>query len=87
MNATTVPILITGGMAILARASHGIAPTNAKGGTYGKIILGTFIAGAMLSVLTGRAEELAAMLAWVAAITSVLVNGQSVFAAISKVTR
>lgn len=86
MNDTTIPVLITGGMAVLARAARNVAPTNTRGGTYGKIVLGTFIVGAMLSVLQGEPEKVAAMLAWVAAITSVLVNGNTVFGAISKVT-
>jgi len=86
MNGTTIPVIVTGGMAILARAAQGVSPTNQRGGTYGKIVLGTFVVGAMLSILTGRAEQVATMFAWVAAITSSLVNGQAVFTAISKVT-
>lgn len=86
MNDTTIPVLITGGMALLGRASRNIAPTNSRGGGYGKIILGTFIAGAMLSVLTGEGEHVATVLAWVAALTSILVNGQTTFNALSRIT-
>lgn len=85
MNGTTVPVLLTGGMAVLARAVHGAGPTNTRGGSYGKIILGTFVIGAMLSALQGRIEEVATAIAWVAAITSILVNGQTVFAGVSRI--
>lgn len=85
MNGTTIPVLLTGGMAFIARAAKGAAPTNSRGGGYGKIILGTFVVGAMLSALQGEPERIATMLAWVAAITSVIVNGEVVFAAVSKV--
>lgn len=86
MNDTTIPILLTGGMALLGRASRGIAPTNARGGSYGKIVLGTFVAGAMLSVAQGELLRVTTMIAWCAAITSILVNGQTVFNALGKVT-
>ena len=78
---------MTGGFAILGKLTGGTAIKNERGGTYGKIILGTFVLGAVLSTFQGNAERLAAMLAWVAALTSMLINGQAVFGAVSKVTK
>lgn len=93
MNGTTIPVLLTGGFAILAKIAQGTTPkqaikgSNAKaGGPYAKIILGTFVVGAMLSTLSGEPEKVMTALAWVAFITSLVAqNGITVFNTLSKI--
>lgn len=72
-----LPVIVAGG----ATALNDLM---VKGGVRPTVLIGTFIFGSAIFLLAELNTEIALSIAWVTAITSVLLNGVPVFQAISK---
>lgn len=84
MNQGTVitTVVITAGSSLLSLLVRGVPRGQDKSGTagaYGKILVGAFGMGLMLTAIGAGSAQIATALGWVIALSAILINGDRVF--------